>query len=93
MDYKLRWSDESIRNLEEVLADISRKWTLKEVDNFKNKLKLQLQMIISHPHMFPRSQSNPKLRKAVLSKQTTIFYEIKYDTISIIHIHLNKKRA
>jgi len=92
MDYKLRWSDESIRNLEEILADISRKWTLKEVDNFKNKLKFQLQMIISHPHMFPRSQHNPHLRKAVLSKQTTIFYEVNYDTIFIIYIHLNKKR-
>jgi hypothetical protein len=35
MDYKLRWSDESVINLEDILDDIKVKWTDKEVDNLK----------------------------------------------------------
>lgn len=46
MDYKLRWSDEAVRNLEEILDNIKFKWTDKEVDNFKSKLSHQLDLII-----------------------------------------------
>lgn len=53
MDYKLRWSDESIRNLEEILGDISNKWSEREVNNFKIRLSRQLNLIIQHPYMSP----------------------------------------
>lgn len=41
--------------------------------------------------MFPASPRYPRLRKAVLSKQTTAFYEIHDETVTIAYIHLNKK--
>lgn len=74
MGYELRWSDESVKNLEEILDDIKIKWTEKEVNNFKMKLNHLLDLITHHPFMFPVSSIKPKLRKAVLSKQTTKFY-------------------
>ena len=37
MAYKLRWSEESVRNLDEIIEDIRRKWPEKEVNNFKVK--------------------------------------------------------
>ncbi|MFO7789082.1 MAG: type II toxin-antitoxin system RelE/ParE family toxin [Bacteroidales bacterium] len=91
MDYKLLWSKESIRKLEEILDDIIYNWTDKEVDDFKNKLSHQLDLIIQNPLMFPASTYNPRLRKAVLSKQTTIYYEIIDDIIYLAYLHLNKK--
>ncbi|RKD91048.1 type II toxin-antitoxin system RelE/ParE family toxin [Mangrovibacterium diazotrophicum] len=91
MAYKLRWSAESIRNLEEVINDIQQKWSDKEVRGFKQKLGRQLNLIIRFPTLFPVSLSNPNLRKAVLSKQTTVFYQITNNTIYLVHIHLNRK--
>jgi plasmid stabilization system protein ParE len=73
MDYKLRWSDETVKNLEDILEDIKLKWTDKEVDNFKSKLSHQLDLIAQNPYMFPVSTIKNGLRKAVLSKQTTYF--------------------
>ena len=55
MDYKLRWSDESVKNLEDILDDIKFKWTDKEVNNFKSKLSHQLDLIVQNPLMFPVS--------------------------------------
>ena len=55
MDYKLRWSEESIRNLEEILDYLHNKWTDKEVNNFKKKLSHQIDLIIQNPFMFPSS--------------------------------------
>lgn len=91
MAYKLRWSEESVRNLDEILEDIRRKWTEREVNNFKKKFSHQLNLIIQNPLMFPVSSQHPKLRKAVLSKQTTVFYELNNETVSLAYIHLNKK--
>lgn len=91
MAYKLRWSEESVRNLDEIIEDIRCKWTEREVNNFKKKFSHQLNLIIQNPLMFPVSSQHPRLRKAVLSKQTTVFYEIHDETVSLAYIHLNKK--
>ena len=91
MDYKLRWSEESIRNLEEILDYLKNKWTDKEVNNFKKKLSHQIDLIIQNPLMFPSSIYRSNLRKAILSKQTTIFYEIMDNVIFLSYIHVNKK--
>ena len=91
MGYKLRWSDESVKNLEDILDFIKFKWTDKEVDNFKNKLSHQLDLIVQNPYMFPVSTIKNGLRKAVLSKQTTIFYQIIDDIVYLTYLHINKK--
>ena len=91
MAYNLRWSEESLRNLDEIIEDIQFKWTEKEVNNFKDKLSHQLDLIIQNPLMFPASKKHSRLRKAVLSKQTTIFYEIHEEPIYLAYIHLNKR--
>ncbi|AKP50911.1 type II toxin-antitoxin system RelE/ParE family toxin [Cyclobacterium amurskyense] len=91
MGYKLRWSDESVKNLEDILDDIKFKWTDKEVDNFKSKLSHQLDLIVQNPYMFPVSTIKNGLRKAVLSKQTTIFYQIIDDIVYLTYLHINKK--
>ncbi len=91
MDYKLHWTEEAIDNLEEILDYLIYKWTQREVENFKNKLSRQLNLITQNPQMFPISSYNPRLRKAVLSKQTTIFFEIKDDVIFLTYLFVNKK--
>ena len=73
MDYKLFWSKESISNLESILSYLESEWTDKEIDNFKRKFSKQLELIEKNPRLFPISDVQPRLRKAVLSKQTTIF--------------------
>ena len=74
-EYKFFWTNEAISNLEDILEYIEGKWTQREVDNFKKRLSKQISLIEQTPTLFPVSQTTPRLRKAVLSKQTTIFYE------------------
>ena len=90
-DYKLFWSDEAINNLESILDYLKVFWTQREVDRFKKQLRMQLDLITGNPKMFPKSDFNPALRKAVLSKQTTIFYEISGITINLVYIFNNKQ--
>jgi len=91
MDYEIFWTEEAIQNLEEIIDYLATKWTQREVDNFKEKLSKQIGLIKRNPRMFPVSTFQPRLRKAVLSKQTSIFYEIADDVIYLAYVFVNYK--
>jgi len=91
MDYKIFWTEEAISNLEEIIEYLYTRWTKREVDNFKAKLSKQIDLISTNPKLFPVSTFQHRLRKAVLSKQTSIFYEVKNDTIYLVYIFVNYK--
>ena len=88
MDYRFPviWSEEAVRNLDEILDYLVSRWTQREVNNFKTKLSRQLNLIAQNPNLFPVSGIQPRLRKAVLSRQTTIFYEFNKDSVFIVYL-------
>jgi len=85
-DYKIYWTDEAINNLESILDYLKDKWTQREIDHFKKKLGRQIELIESNPRLFPLSEYNNRLRKAVLSKQTTIYYELSGQVIYLVYL-------
>ena len=90
-DYKIYWTDEAIKNLEEILDYLNFRWTEREVNNFLKLLSRQINLIEQYPKIFPVSIYNSRLRKAVLSKQTIIFYEISGNVIYLVYL-FNTKR-
>ena len=90
-EYKIFWTDEAIHNLEQILDYLKTSWTQREVERFKMQLSRQLNLIAQNPRLFPISQHNIRLRKAVLSKQTTIFYELSGNTIYLIYLFNTKQ--
>ena len=91
MAYKLYWSEEAVSNLEEILNYLNENWSAREADNFKQNLGLQLDLIVNNPCMFPVSNFIPRLRKAVLSRKTTVFYEVKGKAVYLAYLHINRK--
>jgi plasmid stabilization system protein ParE len=85
-EFQIRWTDEAIHNIETIIDFIKLKWTEKEVNEFKRKLIRQIEIIQQFPTLFPISPDVPRLRKAVVSKQTSLFYEVKDMNINIIYI-------
>ena len=90
-DCKVVWTDEAIDNLEAILDYLDHVWTQREVDNFKKKLGKKIELIEQNPKIFPVSAYNPRLRKAVLSRQTIIFYEIADHVINFIYLFNSKQ--
>lgn len=90
MDYKLFWSAESLKNLKDIINYLESEWSEKEVIRFKLKLSNHLDLIIRNPKIFPVSEFQPRLRKAVLIKQTTIYYEIREYEIHIAYLFNNR---
>jgi plasmid stabilization system protein ParE len=88
--YELFWTKEALHNLDDTLLYLQNRWTSREVDLFKNKLKHLLSLIILNPNLFPTSMSIPNVRKSVLTKQTSIFYKVEEQRIYILYSTLIK---
>jgi mRNA-degrading endonuclease RelE of RelBE toxin-antitoxin system len=69
MDYKLRWTQEFVKNLDEIIEDIRKKWSEKEVDNFRSMLKSKIEFILNKPFLYQASGYFSKMRRAVLNKK------------------------
>ena len=83
-DYKVYWTNKSINNLESILNYLKENWTQRDIENFRNRLSKQIRLIKQNPYLFPVSQYNSRLRKAVLSKKVTVFYEVSGQIIYLI---------
>lgn len=86
-NYKIFWTAEAINNFESILSYLSDNWTPREIENFKIKLSKQLNLIQQNPFLFPVSPYNPKLHKAVLSKQIIVFYEVSEEKVYLNYLY------
>tara|TARA_R110000868_G_scaffold133885_2_gene345665 strand:+ start:185 stop:484 length:300 start_codon:yes stop_codon:yes gene_type:complete len=89
-EFQIIWSDEAISNLERILDYLERKWTEREINRFKELLSRQLELIQNNPELFPKSTTQQLLRKAVLSKQTSIYYLIREQSIYLVYLFDNR---
>lgn len=88
-EFQILWTDEAISNLDDIIDYLNDKWTEREIIHFKKKLSRQISLIEQKPFLFPLSVYNPRLRKAVLGRQTTIFYEVSGQLIYIVFLFSN----
>jgi len=89
--YKVIWSEEALNNLKEIIDYLQEKWTEKEIKIFAQQLEKLINTIINNPELFPKSLKSDSVRKAVLTKQTTVYYQVNKDSIYLITIFVNKK--
>ena len=87
---KVIWSDEAINNLREIIDYLESKWTQREIGNFAKKLEKQIEIIKRLPLSYPKSMRK-NIRKAVMTKQTTVYYEIANESIRIVTLFDNRK--
>ena len=87
---RIIWSDEAVNNLREIIGYLELKWTEKELKKFGQKLEKQIGIIKGQPLAYPKSRKK-SIRRAVMTKQTTIYYQIVRDAIRIVSIFDNRK--
>ena len=66
------------------------KFSEKEVNNFFSLLQSFESVVISFPTLYPETSKKKKIRRAVLSKQLSLFYEIQNTTIMVLAVFDNR---
>ena len=79
----LIWSPEADFDLEGILNYLENNWTENVISDFLNELFKILDWITENPQIFMESSKKSQIRKFVLSKHHTLYFEV-FDT----HINL-----
>ena len=89
--YKLIWSDEALENLKGIIEYLEKNWTTREIKKFARLLDKNLNLIEVNPQTFPKSDHSKGFRRAVISKQVSIFYQIENQFVHVISVFDNRQ--
>ena len=85
MAYRVLYSSLAKNSFEQNITYLEKEWTIKEIRNFIDKTSEVVELLKMDPYVFPLSEFDPNIRKVVLIKQITLFFEIVKKEV---HIHL-----
>jgi len=79
---KIVWTDKADETFDQINNSILEKFTQKEVDDFVLKTYEVLEVIKSHPKLYPISKIRKyrSARKAVIHPHSTLYYRINSKT-------------
>ncbi len=84
MDYKIVYSNLAVFTLDSNLSYLQNNWPKISLLNFLDKEEKTIDLIKNNPTFFPLWKENLNIRKAIIVKQITLFYEVKNNVIEIL---------
>ena len=74
------------KNLKEVLEFIKIRFGENSSKKFAKKLNKSLDLIVDNPELFPKSKFNNRMRKCVITKQSTVYYTFNNYEIKVLMV-------
>jgi plasmid stabilization system protein ParE len=86
----LIWTPKAIVNTIEIKGYLAAKFTQREIDNFYSLLFSFEKIVVIFPELYSVTSKSKKIRRAVLSKQLSVFYKQINTEIFIIAVLDNR---
>ena len=90
MSLAIFWTDEATDTFDSIVSLIETKWTDKEAAEFVKHANKVITLIADQPYMYKSSISN-NVRQVVITKQTSMFYEVQHEFITILFFWDNRQ--
>ena len=78
--YQIVWSPLAEETYLRTLAYILENWSLKEAEDFENKVESLLERLKTQKHLCPVSKIQKTLRRCVVAPQTSLIYQVRNDS-------------
>jgi plasmid stabilization system protein ParE len=88
---KIEWTFNAQNELNAIYDYLEQNWTSREIERFSKRLENQLYLIARFPFICQVSEKNKPVRRCVLTKQTSFYYQVKKDRIIIITLYDNRR--
>jgi plasmid stabilization system protein ParE len=85
------WAPEAEKDLENILNYLEIKWTNKVILDFIDNLFITLEWIASNPSLFMKISKADNIRKYVLSKNHSLYFEFSETHLYLLRIFDNKQ--
>ena len=83
--YEVEWTKRSLQNAIAIKKYLIRKFSGKEVSKFELTVS-------NFPTLYPESQSQKLLRRAVIHKNTTVYYIFNKNKVTVIAMKDNRQK-
>jgi plasmid stabilization system protein ParE len=90
MSLEVRWTEEAEFTFDHIVSLIQDRWGTQSSNKFINKTKNTLLNISRQPFLFPESGIE-NVRKAVITKQSSAFYEVYPTHIMLVFFWDNRQ--
>ncbi|GAA0894643.1 hypothetical protein GCM10009122_43240 [Fulvivirga kasyanovii] len=91
MSKPIEWSPRSKQDYLNLLNYLADKWGNKTIHKFNDRLQSILELISKRPEMYPSSGKRKQVRRCVINKQVSLYYQVKKDKIELITLFDNRK--
>ncbi|NBW36992.1 MAG: type II toxin-antitoxin system RelE/ParE family toxin [Cytophagia bacterium] len=85
---QVRWSDEAIEDYHQNIAYLLKDWSATVAIEFIEDTEITIELIKINPELYPLT-SHKDIRRAVIRKQISMFFEIRDEAIHIIRFWNN----
>jgi hypothetical protein len=84
------WTDRSLSDTRIIRDYLQYHFTQREIDNFYTFLESFEKIVSIFPQLYPQTNKNSGVRRAVLSKQLAVFYSLEKGVITVIAVLDNR---
>jgi len=91
MSYTLTFTSTAFETYYAITAQLQGRWGDKIVADFERKTVKVLELITVSPLIFQSIESNPNLRKGLIHKNCSVFYEVQEFQIEILFFWDNRQ--
>ena len=90
--YEVEWTKRSLQNAIAIKKYLIRKFSLKEAVKFEDLLR-EFELTVSNfPTLYPESNSQKLLRRAVIHKNTRVYYIFSKNKVTVIAMKDNRQK-
>jgi len=86
MAYRLDFSEQFERTSAKTARWLKKEWSFKLAQEFRNKLAVAIEKVISNPFIGKRSSQYEDIRSVLVTKHNRLFYHITDNTITFLDI-------
>jgi plasmid stabilization system protein ParE len=90
MSLAVFWADDAIETFNSIVLFIENKWSIKDAEKFVRHSDKIIDLIAEQPYMYKASLNN-NVRQAIITKQTSMFYEVHHEFITILFFWDNRQ--
>lgn len=91
MSFPVIWAPSAKEDYAALLEYVEKHFGLDAALELLDNTEKLLEEIAAFPGMFPASDKRKDIRKAVMSKQTSLFYRISQDQVQILYVWDNRQ--
>ena len=88
---KVVWSENAETTFDVIVLYIEAKFGVISAKKFIRKVDFVIHSISKQPYIYKSSNFNNKVRKATITKQCSLFYEINKETIQLSYFWNNRQ--